>query len=327
MAQGLLGGLLPAIYSGADQLKRGVYGLLTNPQEQAQRAAQSLLQSRAERQALMGQAFANPDRPFQVTDRNAMAQLGNDVLMGELGIAPVGMTKLNKTLVNIPISAIEHGESAMAGGKLTFPNAKQTIKEYADRPTDFPPIEVVSNEAGSTIPFMVADGSHRLEAAKLRGQTTIPAYISPNDAEGLELAQKFAPQGLLDTSYRGSHTAPNAKEYGATLDNLTTLMPADVYSQQGKRLYGIGNPQIDSEWYVAAMKAKNKPDAEIEIFRAVPKGVEDINAGDWISTSKTYAKWHGENVLNGEYDLISKKVKANTLSSEGYPYEFGYNPD
>lgn len=91
MAQALLGGLLPAIYSGADQLKRGVYGLLTNPQEQAQRAAQSLLQSRAERQALMGQAFANPDRPFQVTDRNAMAQLGTDVLTGELGIAPVGM--------------------------------------------------------------------------------------------------------------------------------------------------------------------------------------------------------------------------------------------
>jgi hypothetical protein len=91
MAQGLLGGVLPAIYSGADQLKRGVYGLLTDPMEQARRAGQSLLQSRAERQALMGQAFANPDRPFQVTDQNAMAQLGTDVLTGELGIAPVGM--------------------------------------------------------------------------------------------------------------------------------------------------------------------------------------------------------------------------------------------
>lgn len=92
MAQGLLGGVLPAIYSGADQLKRGVYGLLTNPQEQAQRAAQSLLQSRAERQALMGQAFANPDRPFQVTNQAALGQLGTDVLMGELGIAPLGIT-------------------------------------------------------------------------------------------------------------------------------------------------------------------------------------------------------------------------------------------
>jgi len=91
MAQGLLGGVLPAIYSGADQLKRGVYGLLTNPMEQAERAAQSLLQSRADRQALMARTFANPERPFQVTDQAGLAQLGTDVLTGELGIAPVGM--------------------------------------------------------------------------------------------------------------------------------------------------------------------------------------------------------------------------------------------
>jgi uncharacterized ParB-like nuclease family protein len=327
MAQALLGGLLPAIYSGADQLKRGVYGLLTNPMQSIDNTASGLIGSRLQRQDLMNQAFANPDRPFQVTNQNALGQLGENVLTGELGIAPIGMTKLNKTLVNIPISSIEHGESAMKGGKLTFPSAKDTIKEYAERPTDFPPIDVVSNDIGSKIPFMVADGSHRLEAAKLRGQTTIPAYISPYDAEGLELAKQIQPQGLLDTSYRGSHTAPDARVYGARLDDLTTLMPQDVYSQQGKRLYGIGNPKIDSEWYVAALRAKNKPDAEIEIFRAVPKGVKDINDGDWITTSKTYANWHGENVLNGEYDLISKKVKAKTLSSEGYPYEFGYNPE
>ena len=90
MAQGLLGGVLPAIYSGADQLKRGVYSLLSDPMEQARRAEQSLLQSRADRSALQAQAFANPERPFQVTNYDAMAQLGNDVLMGELGIAPVG---------------------------------------------------------------------------------------------------------------------------------------------------------------------------------------------------------------------------------------------
>ena len=88
---GLLGGVLPAIYSTSDQIKRQIYGLLTNPSEMAQRAGQSLLQSRAERQALMGQAFANPDRPLQVTNPQALSQLGTDVLTGELGIAPVGM--------------------------------------------------------------------------------------------------------------------------------------------------------------------------------------------------------------------------------------------
>lgn len=89
---GLLGGVLPAIYSTSDQIKRQIYGLLTNPSEMAQRAGQSLLQSRAERQALMGQAFANPDRPLQVTSPQALQTLGEQVMAGELGFAPLGIT-------------------------------------------------------------------------------------------------------------------------------------------------------------------------------------------------------------------------------------------
>ena len=142
-----------------------------------------------------------------------------------------------------------------------------------------------------------------------------------------KLTPGFTPiSQMVDDSYRGSHKAPNATVYGATLDNLGgSIMPTDVYSSKGISLYGIGDPVVDREWFSAAYRAKNKPDAEVTIWRAVPKGVTDINSGDWVTTSKTYAKNHGENTLNGEYDLISSKVKANTLSSEGYPYEFGYH--
>ena len=94
----------------------------------------------------------------------------------------------NKILVDIPVNQIMHGESIMPGGKLTFTGAKELIKEYANKKTDFPPIEIVSSDA--SIPWMVADGSHRLEAAKLRGDKTIKAYISPFDKEGLELIKK-----------------------------------------------------------------------------------------------------------------------------------------
>jgi predicted GNAT family acetyltransferase len=141
--------------------------------------------------------------------------------------------------------------------------------------------------------------------------------IAPTPETGL-LGQDFA-------EYRGTHTAPNAKRYGATLDDLTQILPDDVYSQEGKRLYGIGDRLIDSEWRIAALKTRGKPESEIEIYRAVPKGVKEINDGDWVSTSKAYAKSHGEGTLNGEYDIITKKVKAKTLSTEGYPYEYGYN--
>lgn len=88
---GLLGGVLPAIYSGADQLKRQIYGLLTNPQEIANRAGQSLLQSHNERQALMAQAFGNPNNPTQVTNPQALNALTQQVMAGELGFAPAGI--------------------------------------------------------------------------------------------------------------------------------------------------------------------------------------------------------------------------------------------
>lgn len=105
MAQALLGGLLPAVFSGADQLKRGVYGLLTNPQEQAERAAQSLLQSRAERQALMAKTFANPERPFQVTDQAGLSQLTDQVMSGELGFAPAGIVSpVVAKAINMPVT-------------------------------------------------------------------------------------------------------------------------------------------------------------------------------------------------------------------------------
>jgi hypothetical protein len=146
------------------------------------------------------------------------------------------------------------------------------------------------------------------------------------------LADQELQQRLIDqmnvagtTSYKGSHTAPNAKTYGATLDDLTKIMPSDVYSHMGKQLYGIGDRLIDSEWRIAALKSRNKPDAVIDVFRAVPKGVKEINSGDWVTTSPAYAKWHGENVLNGDYEIVKKQVPAKKLSTEGYPYEFGYH--
>ena len=131
----------------------------------------------------------------------------------------------------------------------------------------------------------------------------------------------------MTASYKGSHVAPNAKEYGAYFHALDELIPKDVYSSQGKRLYGIGDTLIDHDWYMAALKSKGKPDNLVEVHRAVPKGITDLNNGDWVTPSKKYAEWHGENALNGEYDILTKKVKAKELSTEGYPYELGYNPE
>jgi hypothetical protein len=163
----------------------------------------------------------------------------------------------------------------------------------------------------------------------------IPGYVAALKASAPKAVQMvenyMAKTGGLHyatdpNEYRGSHVAPNAEVYGAPFHALDQLIPKDIYSSQGKRLYGIGDTLIDHDWYMAALKSKGNPEALVEIHRAVPKGITDLNSGDWVTPSKKYAEWHGENALNGEYDIITKKVKAGELASEGYPYELGYNP-
>ena len=187
--------------------------------------------------------------------------------------------------------------------------------------------EIVS---GAIDPTRVARAGGAVAGAVAREAKPIIGDALENYMARSGLAPRVVPEsgaqgGLLDVAYRGSHSAPNAEVYGGTLDDLSKIMPADVYSSKGINLYGLGDRQVDAEWYRAAYKAKGNPDAEIEVYRAVPKGVKDINSGDWVTTSKTYADQHGERTLDGDYEIIKRKVKARTLSSEGYPYEFGYN--
>jgi hypothetical protein len=172
---GLLGGVLPAIYSGADQLKRQVYGLLTNPTEMANRAGQSLLQAHNERQALMGQAFGNPNNPTQVTNPQALGALTEQVMTGELGFAPAGITawhgsphKFNK----FDMSKVGSGEGNQAFGHgMYFAEAPDVARSYM-------PIfeeKQIQNEifhAGGDIDKAIQNAT--LESMSLAGRKDVP---------------------------------------------------------------------------------------------------------------------------------------------------------
>lgn len=135
--------------------------------------------------------------------------------------------------------------------------------------------------------------------------------------------------GLL--SYRGTHTAPSP-EYGAPLYDLTgggQMYPADVYSSKAAQYYGTGYPKADKEAFALANKVRGNPDAEVTMYRAVPKDekITNINAGDWVTLSKDYAKNHGESVLGNDYKILSQKVKAKDLwTNADSIHEFGYQP-
>lgn len=91
-----------------------------------------------------------------------------------------------------------------------------------------------------------------------------------------------------------------------------------------KTLPKDANTNDGSKWYDFAYD-------ERERLRKLPdepsKNIDNINAGDWVTLTKDYAKQHGESVLNGNYKIISKKVKAKDLwTNADSIQEFGYNP-
>lgn len=147
----------------------------------------------------------------------------------------------------------------------------------------------------------------------------------------IDTVKPKAAQSLLDTSYRGSHTAPGP-DFGAPLYDLTgggQMYPADVYSSKAAQYYGTGYPKADKEAFALANKVRGNPDAEVTMYRAVPKdeSISSINKGDWVSLSKDYAKNHGEAVL-GDYKILSQKVKAKNLwTNADSIHEFGYYPE
>lgn len=135
--------------------------------------------------------------------------------------------------------------------------------------------------------------------------------------------------------YRGHHTAPSRAEVedgvSASLDRMNDMLPDDIYDPaKSWRFYGHGGDAVsmDKETANIISKFKGHPDKEIMVYRAVPKGVTGINAGDWVTVNKNYAKYHGGSwVDNGEYDIVSKKVKASDIYTDGNSiHEFGYDP-
>lgn len=131
----------------------------------------------------------------------------------------------------------------------------------------------------------------------------------------------------FDTGYRGHHQV--SEDWGAPLHDLTgggTIYPEDVYSDKGPHIYG-GYSEIGRADVKLAQTYRGKPDHPVNIYRAVPKGVKDINPGDWVAINRDYAKWHGESNLGNKFTILKKTVPAKHIINPGdSPSEWGYFP-
>lgn len=141
----------------------------------------------------------------------------------------------------------------------------------------------------------------------------------PMDRETISLihSMRGKPHATV-TVYRA---VPYEKTSAEQLADLEKQMAE--FMRRGKAPDGSTGKQ-GSAWYDKAYdlreQLRNAP------AQAAPK--LDINKGDWITVNRNYAKDHGESTLNGKYKIISKKVRAKDIYTNGDSiHEFGYDPE
>lgn len=146
-----------------------------------------------------------------------------------------------------------------------------------------------------------------------QSNTVVKSSISP----------KYSMQtNKIDTSYRGEHQ-PSKMGYGY---DLTSEGVIDDSIYTNPEWYSNMQELAYQESYDVLMSIRNKPNAQVTIYRATTGN--DINPGDWITLSKTYAQDHLERSLNGKGKIIEKNVRAKDIQFAGDDInEFGYFPN
>ena len=171
-------------------------------------------------------------------------------------------------------------------------------------------------------------GDKALAATAENGNEDAKAEIARR-ADGI--SEKPALFSKSDLDYQGNHTPPMSGS-GAPLNDLTgggDYYPDDIYSSKAAQYYGHfgGKDPIDKQTISLIHQYKGRPNDLVTIYRAIPDGVnETISNGDWVTINRNYAKEHGESYLEGNYKIVSKKVKVSEVFSNGDSiHEFGYD--
>lgn len=177
-----------------DAYKQALAGLLRRGGEVTdyiatapEKAGQAILQGHERNKALQAQAFANPNRPFQVTNQQAMGELGDRMLAGPLSVAPVGMIAYHGTphtiLDKFDINKVGTGEGAQAYGHGMYfaenPSVAQGYQKALGKWIDR--VKIGNNEmsvfdAMSKYANEGVDAAKVLEKMKTKGQLSIDQY-------------------------------------------------------------------------------------------------------------------------------------------------------
>lgn len=117
-----------------------------------------------------------------------------------------------------------------------------------------------------------------------------------------------------DDDYRGLHRAPD-RTSGSPLHDVTLeTYPDDFYTPMATRYYGDGYP-FDTSTVNLIQSLRNKPNAPVKIYRAVPKTITIPEKIHELEKQKAYILKFGRLPKNVKYSLDSSKYYE-IISSE-----------
>lgn len=316
-----IAGMIPFGAPAARPTARGIQDLVRQIQTEPPTGAISPeIAARVLPESITGSKIVRGEKPIQ----SAVVLVGDKIFTGQThGQA------LNR--------AVYEGVVRKEGGKFIFPKDAEVNMdlfltkdgEIIDRLQAYKMLDVGASESAIEKGMMQANPSRSMTVDEY--MTEAEKVKSARNNEQMAGLLDQPAQSVAETSYRGSHSAPS-RDFGAQLHQLDQIFPDDIYSPQAARLYGHygANDPMDRQTIRLAQSFRGKPDADVTIYRAVPKdeNIKGINQGDWVTINKQYAKEHGESVLLGDYKILEKKVKAKDIwTNADSIHEYGYDPD
>ena len=175
------------------------------------------------------------------------------------------------------------------------------------------------------------DGFNKRDPEKYRGKAWKHFAPSPYDITNDELNEydrRVAPLTDLSSVYKNIYTNPQPD-------------PDDLdYYEYGTDMRDYFELEMDRYTHEVIKRTQNNPEADVIVYRVMPKNTRAINEGDWVTVNPQYAlmffnllKDHSQSKsrLPKNYHIVAKKVKAKDLYSGKRDdtddiHSFGYYP-
>jgi predicted GNAT family N-acyltransferase len=323
---------LADIYSAINTAKRKTSDFVQNPStslEQMLGYANDRARDYNQQMYLAGQGMGAPARGQQATPEQLAAQQGvMDTMAGAYN--PVGM--ISKTLEakfpNVSLNISENPKS-LDLSKIVVP---KEIRGQGIGSSVMNDLTQYADETGKQInltPSADFGGNVNRLKSFYKNFGFIENKGKNKDFTTRETMIRPPIETLVVSEYGMAHRPMTVESGAARLHDLTTAFDDTIYGKSAIQNYGTGAPALDREAVKLFQQVRNKPDAMVTVYRAVPKNAKQtgINTGDWITVSKQYAMEHGEGTLGGNYKIVSQKVPAKHITTNADSIlEQGYYP-